>query len=199
MVRLSARKIRGRSARPRRSASLLTAANAAGQTVREITVRVAANPTAQPRLSRDLLRPTPRRPVPRTPVGHAESRRGAGPDQRSELCRLRPSQFAPTSLAQPPAATPEPPRPGLAGIAVAHAQENRACGDTYLTDNRGLSSRLYRGLWPGNFDAATAPTARADGRPTPTPILLAYATPADSAGSRPVPAHRVSANRLQWV
>ena len=86
---------------------------------------------------------------------------------------------------QPPAATPEPPLLGLAGIAVAHAQEIAPTAAPNSQISRGLSSETVSLLVAG---ATSTPRPRrqlgADGRPTPTPILLAYVQPASASGTR---------------
>jgi hypothetical protein len=93
---------------------------------------------------------------------------------------------SPTSAAQPPAATPEPPLLGLAGIAVAHAQEIAPAAAASSTANHGVSSEITALLVA---PATSTPRPRrqlgADGRPTPTPILLAYVQPASASGTRP--------------
>jgi hypothetical protein len=94
-------------------------------------------------------------------------------------------EVAPTSLAQPPTATPEPPPLGLAGIAVAHAQEITPAAAASSTANQGVSSEITS-LLVAPATATPRPRRQlgADGRPTPTPILLAYAPPANSSGTR---------------
>ena len=87
--------------------------------------------------------------------------------------------------AQQPASTPEPPRPGLAGIAVVHAQEIAQATVPSSPAKHRLSAETVSLLVAG---ATSTPRPRrqlgADGRPTPTPILLAYAQPAGSSGTR---------------
>ena len=102
---------------------ILAATNSAGQTVREITVTIAANPTAQASAQ-------PGSTATHTPTPSAANAPSATPGRAVVLApTIVPTlpvatvAVAPTSLAQPPAATPEPPLLGLAGIAVAHAQE----------------------------------------------------------------------------
>jgi hypothetical protein len=161
----------------------LTATNAAGQTVRELTVTIAANPTAQA-----SVQPGPT--ATHTPTASATNTPSATPGRAVVLAPtivptlpIATVTVAPTSLAQPPAATPEPPLLGLAGIAVAHAQEIAPTAAPNSQISHGLSPETVSLLVAG---ATATPRPRrqlgADGRPTPTPILLAYAPPADSSG-----------------
>jgi hypothetical protein len=163
----------------------LTATNSAGQTVRELTVTIAANPTAQASVQ-------PGSTVTHTPTAGATNTPSATPGRAVVLApTIVPTlpvatvAVAPTSLAQPPAATPEPPRLGLAGMAVAHAQEIAPAAASSSTANHGVSSEITSLL---AAPATSTPRPRrqlgADGRPTPTPILVAYAPPADSSGTR---------------
>jgi hypothetical protein len=161
---------------------VLVAANAAGQTIREITVRVSGSSptptTVQPASS-----------ATRTPVASAVVTPSATPNPgTAKISTITPG--LPT-VAPPPASAaqttppPEPPRPGLVGIAVAHAQEIEPAAAPSTPMNPGKSSETVSRLV-----APATPTPRprrqigADGRPTPTPILLAYTQPADSSGTR---------------
>ena len=164
---------------------ILAATNSVGQTVRELTVTIAANPTAQASVQ-------PGSTATHTPTASASNTPSATPGRAVVLApTIVPTlpvatvAVAPTSLAQPPAATPEPPLPGLAGIAVAHAQEITPAAASSSTANHGVSSEITSLL---AAPATSTPRPRrqlgADGRPTPTPILLAYAPPADASGTR---------------
>ena len=164
---------------------VLTAANAAGQTVREITVRVSgSSPT-----------PTTVQPAStatHTPIASAVAMRSATPSR--DVLRIStatpglppaPAAIPPASAAQPPA-TSEPPRLGQVGIAVAHAQEITPAATPIVPANRGLSSdSIARLVAPATSTPRPRRQLGADGRPTPTPILLAYVKPANSTGSRP--------------
>ena len=115
----------------------LAATNAAGQTVRELTVTIAANPTAQASVQ-------PGSTATRTPTAGASNTPSATPGRAVVLAPTSIPTLpvaivavAPTSLAQPPAATPEPPLLGLAGIAVAHAQEIAPAAAAQRTDEPG--------------------------------------------------------------
>ena len=163
----------------------LAATNSAGQTVRELTVTIAANPTAQASVQ-------PGSTATHTPTASAANTPSATPGRAVVLApTIVPTlpvatvAVAPTSLAQPPAATPEPPLLGLAGIAVAHAQEIAPAAAPSSQISHGVSSETVSLLVA---PATSTPRPRrqlgADGRPTPTPILLAYAPPADSSGTR---------------
>jgi hypothetical protein len=161
---------------------VLAAANAAGQTVREIIVRVSgSSPT-----------PTTVQPAStatRTPIASAV----VTPSVTPHLGAARISTVTPglptvtpfPSSTPQTAPTPEPPRPGLAGIAVAHAQEIEPAAAPSAPTNPGISSETVSRLMA---PATSTPRPRrqlgADGRPTPTPILLAYAPPADLSGTR---------------
>ena len=164
---------------------ILAATNSAGQTVRELTVTIAANPTAQASVQ-------PGSTATHTPTASAANTPSATPGRAVVLApTIVPTlpvatvAVAPTSLAQPPAATPEPPRLGLAGIAVAHAQEITPAAAASSTANHGVSSEITSLLVA---PATSTPRPRrqlgADGRPTPTPILLAYVQPAGASGTR---------------
>jgi hypothetical protein len=164
---------------------VLAATNAAGQTVRELTVTIAANPTAQASVQ-------PGSTATHTPTASVANTPSATPGRAVVLApTIIPTvpvatvAVAPTSLAQPPAATPEPPLLGLAGIAVAHAQEIAPVAASGSTANREVSTEITSLL---AAPATSTPRPRrqlgADGRPTPTPILVAYAPPADSSGTR---------------
>jgi len=161
----------------------LAATNAAGQTVRELTVTIATNPSAQASVQ-------PGSTATHTPTASASNTPSATPGRAVVLApTIVPTlpvatvAVAPTSLAQPPVATPEPHLLGLAGIAVAHAQEITPAAAPNSQISHGLSSETVSLLVAG---ATSTPRPRrqlgADGRPTPTPILLAYAPPADSSG-----------------
>ena len=164
---------------------ILAATNSAGQTVRELTVTIAANPTAQASVQ-------PGSTATHTPTASAANTPSATPGRAVVLApTIVPTlpvatvAVAPTSLAQPPAATPEPPLLGLAGIAVAHAQEIAPAAAPSSTANHGVSSETISLLVA---PATSTPRPRrqlgADGRPTPTPILLAYVQPAGASGTR---------------
>ena len=143
----------------------LAATNAAGQTVRELTVTIAANPTAQASVQ-------PGSTATHTPTASAANTPSATPGRAVVLApTIVPTlpvatvAVAPTPLAQPPAATPEPPRLGLAGIAVAHAQEiaPTAAPNSQMKSWRVLRDRIAA-CGPGHIDAAdragsSAPTA----------------------------------------
>ena len=164
---------------------ILAATNAAGQTVRELTVTIAANPTAQASVQ-------PGSTATRTPTASVSNTPSATPGRAVVLApTIVPTlpvalvAVAPTPLAQTPAATPEPPLLGLAGIAVAHAQEIAPAATSSSTANQGVTSEITALLVA---PATSTPRPRrqlgADGRPTPTPILLAYVQPAGASGTR---------------
>ena len=164
---------------------ILAATNTAGQTVRELTVTIAANPTAQASAQ-------PGSTATHTPTASAANTPSATPGRAVVLApTIVPTlpvatvAVAPTSLAQPPAATPEPPRLGLAGIAVAHAQEITPAAASSSTANQGVSTETHVAAGgPGHIDAATAPAARRRRPPD------AHADPARlCAASRARPAH----------
>ena len=162
---------------------VLVASNSAGQVVRELTVRVIENAPAQAPIQ-------PGSTATRTPTGGAGATPPATPRLGATLVStatpglpIATVAVVPATGAQPPAATSEPSRPGLAGIAVAHAQELAPAATPILPVSHGLASESQSLLV-----APATPTPRprrqlgADGRPTPTPILLAYAQPAGSSG-----------------
>jgi len=164
---------------------ILAATNSAGQTLREITVTVAE----------DSPVPAPIQPgstPTRTPTGSAVVTPSATPSRvAAQISTAMPGfptvtvAVAPASGAQQPASTPEPPRPGLAGIAVAHAQEIAPAATPSLPASDGLASEpVSRLAAPVTSTPRPRRQLGADGRPTPTPILLAYAQPADSSGPR---------------
>ncbi len=161
----------------------LAATNAAGQTVRELTVTIAANPTAQPSVQ-------PGSTATRTPTASAANTPSATPGPTVVLApTIVPTMpvatvaVAPTSPAQPPATTPESPLLGLAGIAVAHAQEMIPAAVASASTNPGVSTETVA-LFVAPATSTPRPRRQlgADGRPTPTPILLAYAQPAALSG-----------------
>jgi hypothetical protein len=163
---------------------VLTAANAAGQTVREITVRVSGSSptpmTVQPASS-----------ATRTPIASAVETRSATPNLgTAKISTVTPdlptaTPAIPPAAAAQPAPPPEPPLLGLAGIAVAHAQEIAPTAAPNSQISHGLSSETVSLLVAR---ATSTPRPRrqlgADGRPTPTPILLAYMKPVDTSGTR---------------
>ena len=163
----------------------LAATNSAGQTVRELTVTIATNPTAQASAQ-------PGSTATHTPTTSAANAPSATPGRAVVLAPtsvptlpVATVAVAPASAALPPTATPEPPRLGLAGIAVAHAQEITPAAAPNPTANLGVSSEITSLL---AAPATSTPRPRrqlgADGRPTPTPILLAYVQPAGASGTR---------------
>jgi hypothetical protein len=154
----------------------LAAGNAAGQTVREVIVRVSANASVQA-----TAQPTSTMTPAATPSRAAAT-------QVSNAVPVLPTAtvtFTAMPDAQPPTATPEPPRLGLAGVAVAHAPEIAPAATASAPSDRAPSSESVPLLV-----APSTPTPRprrqlgADGRPTPTPILLAYLQPDDRSGPR---------------
>jgi len=163
---------------------VLAAANAAGQTVREITVKVSGSSptptTVQPAAS-----------ATHTPIASAVVTPSATPNLgAARIWTVTPglptatAAIPPASAAQP-APPPEPPRLGLAGIAVAHAQEIEPAAAPSAPMNPGLSSEtVSRLVAPATSTPRPRRQLGADGRPTPTPILLAYAAPADTFGTR---------------
>ena len=162
---------------------ILAAANAAGQTVREITVRVSGTSptptTVQPASS-----------ATRTPIASAVVTPSVTPNLgAAKISTVTPG--LPTAMAHPRRrprnrrASPEPPRLGLAGIAVAHAQEIEPAAAPSAPTNPGISSEtVSRLVAPATSTPRPRRQLGADGRPTPTPILVAYAPPADSSGTR---------------
>jgi hypothetical protein len=165
---------------------ILVAANSAGQTVRELTVTL-------PEDSQVLAPIQPGSTPTRTPTRGAEVTPSVTPSrvatQASTVAPGLPTAtiaLAPVSGAQQPSSTPKPPRQELAGIAVAHAQEITPVATPIVPASHRLSSESVAQLVA--LPTSTPRPRRqlgADGRSTPTPILLAYAQPADSSGSRP--------------
>ena len=161
---------------------ILAAVNAAGQTVREITVRVSGTSptptTVQPASS-----------ATRTPIASAVVTPSVTPNlgaaKISTVTPGLPTVAPPPASAAQPAPSPEPPRPGLAGIAVAHAQEIEPAAAPSAPTNPGISPEtVSRLVAPATSTPRPRRQLGADGRPTPTPILVAYAPPADSSGTR---------------
>jgi hypothetical protein len=177
---------------------ILAAANSAGQTVREITVSVADGSPVQAPVQ-------PGSTMTRTPTSLAPATQPATPSFSMALTptampTLPMVTIAVTTAAgaQLPAVTPEPPLLGLAAITVAHAQEITPATAPSAPTNPGVSAETIALLVA---PATSTPRPRrqlgADGRPTPTPILLAYARPNGSSGVRSdAPAQSLGGNSV---
>ena len=164
---------------------ILAAANAAGQTVREITVSVSgSSPTP--------MTVQPASTATHTPIASAVETRSATPGLgAAKISTVTPDlpiatrRSCPDTSRANAAAPPEPPLLGLAGIAVAHAEEIAPTAAPNSQISHGLSSETVS-LLVARVTSTPRPRRQlgADGRPTPTPILVAYVTPADTSGTR---------------
>ena len=164
---------------------ILAATNSAGQTVREITVTVSED---SPVLAPIQPGSTPTH----TPTVGAVVPPSATPNRvAARIATAMPGlptatvAVTPASDGQPAASTPEPPRRGLAAIAVAHAQEIPPAA-TLSSPAGPAQAAAPVSLLAARSTSTPRPRRQlgADGRPTPTPILLAYVQPADATGSR---------------
>ena len=161
---------------------VLAASNSAGQVERDLTVTVSGSdePPASAPVQSGATATTTSTPGATTspPAGPA---RGAS---TAPSATPGPVTVALTAAPTPSTPLPQPERPGPPEAAVAQAQE------AAVTAAPSPSSGADPALAAMRLLAAPAtPTPRprrqlgADGRPTPTPILIAYAQPADAAGS----------------